>query len=930
MALRIVRLCLVLSFCACTLTVFADSATFDLAGPRLEVRVTRAGKTLPISAVPNLKDGDRLWLHPVLPPKQSVEYLMVTAFLRGSTNPPPKDWFIKTETWKKDVQDEGVYVTVPKHAQQVIVLFAPVTGGDFSTLRDAIRGKPGAFVRASQDLNQVNLDRARLDTYVNAIKAVNRTHPDDLKATSTMLARSLGIKLDQNCFDRITEQQGDCLTANQDSLVLSDGHSSMISELTNGPTSDLARQAAVTPLIGLGYYSAYVGTVMDVARLLGHMHTASYEYIPAMAVEHPDPRADTRMADTAPKDVDAMDLKLNTPPSFHNPKSVLVVALPAIGPAQTPPLRPVNPKQVYCLEKYKLVLPVEGAPLVFSSGYAHDMVLRLKGRNGQNIELPALPDAARGGYVIDTRTLVPASLPAIVTGNLRGYWGFAAYDGPAFQLQNAHPTTWRVALQDRDALVIGRDDELHLSADGAACVDSVTIDTTGDAAEKATWDLVNPDEIKVQVPLKSAQPGPVTIQIKEAGIVQPGKVTLRSFAQAGHLKSLTLHAGDTNAVLDGTRLDEVASVELGETKFNPGKLTRHGGTDQLLLSTAAAPPLSAGQPVRAHVTLKDGRTLYLPATIEAARPEVELIHKAVQLSPAETASGIQLGSPDELPADSRLTFSLRAITPPTFSRNEQIEVATADGTFSVMLGLSDGSLTLQDSQVALATIDPAKTFGASAFGQLRMRPVEPGKNTGDWQPLAALVRLPTITSLRCPTAHDAAAHDAPCTLTGTNLFLLNAVASDPKFTNMAPVPDGFAENSLQVPHPDGMVLYLKLRDNPSAVNTLTLTPQIFPQPRQREASHKKSKPEASPTPDIAPPPSTSGAPTPSPAAAPAAAGTQPSEPQETPAAAAATQRSEPQQTPAASPQATAPAGQSVPSSQQPRTKSKAKARPTAN
>ena len=160
MALRIVRFCLVLSFCAFTLAASAENATFDLAGPRLEVRVTRAGKTLPVSAVPNLQDGDRLWLHPVLPPGQSVEYLMVTAFLRGSTNPPPKDWFIKTETWRKDVQDEGVYVTVPKHAEQVIVLFAPVTGGDFSTLRDAVRGKPGAFVRASQDLNQANLDRA--------------------------------------------------------------------------------------------------------------------------------------------------------------------------------------------------------------------------------------------------------------------------------------------------------------------------------------------------------------------------------------------------------------------------------------------------------------------------------------------------------------------------------------------------------------------------------------------------------------------------------------------------------------------------------------------------------------------------------------------------------------------------------------------------
>ena len=44
----------------------ADS-NFDLAGPPLDVKVMRDGKTLPISQVPNLEAGDRVWLHPDLP-----------------------------------------------------------------------------------------------------------------------------------------------------------------------------------------------------------------------------------------------------------------------------------------------------------------------------------------------------------------------------------------------------------------------------------------------------------------------------------------------------------------------------------------------------------------------------------------------------------------------------------------------------------------------------------------------------------------------------------------------------------------------------------------------------------------------------------------------------------------------------------------------
>src|SRR6478609_6704880 len=56
------------------------TARFDLTGPKIDVRVTRAGVTLPIASVPNLQPKDRLWLHPDLPPTQSVHYLMVLAF----------------------------------------------------------------------------------------------------------------------------------------------------------------------------------------------------------------------------------------------------------------------------------------------------------------------------------------------------------------------------------------------------------------------------------------------------------------------------------------------------------------------------------------------------------------------------------------------------------------------------------------------------------------------------------------------------------------------------------------------------------------------------------------------------------------------------------------------------------------------------------
>ena len=56
-----------------------------------------------------------------------------------------------------------------------------------------------------------------------------------------------------------------------------------------------------------------------------------------------------------------------------------------------------------------------------------------------------------------------------------------------------------------------------------------------------------------------------------------------------------------------------------------------------------------------------------------------------------------------------------------------------------------------------------------------------------------------------------------CTLDGDKLFLIDAVSSDPDFTNSVTVPDGFVQSALKIPQPEGKTLYLKLRDDPSTV-----------------------------------------------------------------------------------------------------------------
>src|SRR5271156_799870 len=545
--------CLALLLFAYAGFAHADGAAFDLAGPPVEMRVTREGKTLPISRTANLQPGDRLWIHPDLPDTQSVHYLLVVAFLRGSTNPPPETWFTRVETWTKQARAEGIVVTVPQDAQQALLFLAPETGGDFNTLRNAVRGRPGSFVRASQDLNQASWDRSRLEAYLEDVKATSNEDPAELKERSVLLARTLNIKVDQQCFDKPSEQQAPCLTQNTDQLILDDGHSqSIVTALTSGPSSDLVVQASATPVAGTGYYSAYVGAVIDMARILNNLHTAEYQYIPALAL---------------PKD-DRLNLKLNNPPSFRNPKSVIVVGLPAVEAAQLPPLRPVDPKQIFCLEKSPLVLPTEGAPLVFSTSLAHDFTLHVEDKAGNHVDLPAKAEAGRGGFVIDAQVLPPLAgkLGPDATGTLRGRWGFVEFEGPRFLLRSAHAEKWTVPLADQQTLIVGRDDVLHVASDCAPCVEKVTVKDHDGKDLKATWKASKPEELEVTVPLKDTSAGEVTLAIKQFGLSAADALPLLSYSEAAHLDHFTINAGDKQGVLDGTRLDEVSSFELKDRK----------------------------------------------------------------------------------------------------------------------------------------------------------------------------------------------------------------------------------------------------------------------------------------------------------------------------------------------------------------------------
>jgi hypothetical protein len=222
------------------------------------------------------------------------------------------------------------------------------------------------------------------------------------------------------------------------------------------------------------------------------------------------------------------------------------------------------------------------------------------------------------------------------------------------------------------------------------------------------------------------------------------------------------------------------------------------------------------------VTLKDSRVFSMLGSVEAPRPAVTLLGMNVQPSASSHESNIQLAHPSELPQDAILTFSLRTQSPATFAHDENIEVTTSDELSSAVLNFNNGGVMLENSQVAVATLNPAKVFGGAAFGPLQFRVNSKGV-VGDWQPLANLVRLPILKELKCPATPELA-----CKLSGSNLFLIDSISDDPQFAHAVKVPDGFLGAALPVPHPKSGSLYLKLRDDPSVINATTITAQEIP------------------------------------------------------------------------------------------------------
>jgi hypothetical protein len=825
MKLRLLAVCLL---AVSTIALRADNARFDLVGPKIDIRVTRGRSTLPIAEVPNLQAGDKIWVKAELPASQSNHLLIIVAFLRGTTNEPPDNWFTKIETWDKKTL-EGTTITVPAEAEQAILFVAPETGGDFNTLRSAVKGKPGLFIRADADLNEASFEQQRIERYLAAMKTVPQNDEKAIQDRSAKLASTLALKPNADCFKKPVEQQLSCLTQSSAPVLLNDGHGQSIAEaVSTGASSDFINAASYTQPGGGGLYSAYVGAAVDLVHLVNLMRTAQYQYIPAI---------------TFPQD-STLNLKLNAPPSFHKPESVIVVGLPAIQKTQPPPLHPHDLNQVACLLQPEMTLSLEGAPLVFSTAFAHDLVLHLN-RTGASADIPLTPDAFEGGLAVTKEkrrqalhvaksqggsadplkadVKIATSKDLTITGTVRGYWGFDAFEGPTLTVQQINGKDWKIVGDTQ--LLAGQDNHLILNGDSTACVQHISLTKKGEKEVDVTFKPDTGKDVKntldLDISLKKVKPGGYSLAIQQYGDSNRDNVPLTAYTGDIHLDGIKIHAGDNIAVLTGQGLKEVVSAQIDNQSFMPAD----GGSDDKTVYLNAKAGVSPGNGKEAMVKLKDGRTMSVKISTEAPRPSLKLLSFNDAPMSSNGAIPVTLGAKDDLPLNGKLTFVVQ--TKDVFPRMQSIEVATISGSVHTSLSLAANNIVLQDERTAIATLDLMKAFGQSAFGKLQMRPMAEDGTPGDWTTLGTLVRTPQITTIHCTTA-DA----LTCTIDGSDIFLVQSFSAEKDFATPTEVPTGFSENTFNVPTPaDGTTLYLKLRDDPGSVAAMTL-----PTPVQKAVS----------------------------------------------------------------------------------------------
>jgi len=205
-------------------------------------------------------------------------------------------------------------------------------------------------------------------------------------------------------------------------------------------------------------------------------------------------------------------------------------------------------------------------------------------KSGKSLNLPLTADAERGGFLVNTRGVHLNDLPDEFTASVHGVWGFQKFEGPAFSRAKFTANQVGNCVERCQCANRGRQDTLHLQSPDACCVSGVTVKSEQGNDLPTLWKRTKPDELEVRISTAGRVRGRVSVDVEKFGLSEPDGIPLHTYAEAGRLDHFSVHAGDSEGMLRGTRLDEVTSLELNGIHFLALNVTRANQQDELRMA----------------------------------------------------------------------------------------------------------------------------------------------------------------------------------------------------------------------------------------------------------------------------------------------------------------------------------------------------------
>ena len=322
-------------------------------------------------------------------------------------------------------------------------------------------------------------------------------NPGVLKDTTPLLARSLGIRVDEKCLDRLPQLQAPCLMQGQETLILNDGHSvSIVEALTNGPASDLVMAASCNTAGG-------VRLLQPVSRLAAailagcsiRFGVANYQYIPALATAV---GKQLTLDDSTRRRRFKIRNRCSLRRCRRSSRRCLHRCTPSARKTST-----ARAEIRWCCRS-------KARRWCFRPSMRTTRSCASPARTAKRSICRRRRMRRRAASSSIPRRLQTASLEDRFEGSLHGYWGFEKFDGPGFQLVNTQSQAWAPSSTDDESLIVGRANTIHLQAGSVACIDRIMVKDPAGKELRVEWSPVKANEVQINLPLQQAQPGPLT------------------------------------------------------------------------------------------------------------------------------------------------------------------------------------------------------------------------------------------------------------------------------------------------------------------------------------------------------------------------------------------------------------------------------------